>query len=80
MNIGDLVCDPHVMRSKYAFTLDRTAGLIISDESEDHTEPKSYCGCYKDKFLVWWIKANAIFEQCECELKVISRHGEQRND
>jgi len=72
MKVGDLVCDPHVMRSKYAWATDRSAGMIIGDGSTRHFEPPSYCDCYKEKFLVWWFKADIVYEQCECELEVIN--------
>ena len=78
MKVGDLVCDPHLMRSKYAFCTDRTSGLIIGNDGDNHHAPPSYCSCYKDKFLVWWINANIVYEQCECELSVISIQGDKK--
>jgi len=72
VTVGDLVCDPDIAQSKYGYITDRTTGLIIGDGNARNFEPPSYCGCYEDKFLVWWINANVIFEQCSCELQVIN--------
>ena len=72
MEIGDLVCDPDIMRSKYGWCVDRNLGLIIGDEESEILAPKSYCGCYEEKFIVWWINADTIFQQCACELEVIN--------
>ena len=76
MKIGDLVCDPHVMKSKYGYIIDRSQGIIVGTSSDRNFEPPSYCDCYKDKFLVWWSEStgsgHTVFEQCECELEVIN--------
>jgi len=73
MEVGDLVCDPDIKKSKYSWCVDRNLGLIIGDENTENMRvPPSYCDCYNEKFVVWWIKANIVFEQCECELEVIN--------
>ena len=74
MKVGDLVCDPDIMKSKYAWCIDRKLGMIIATEEDDISSevPPSYCDCYLDKFVVWWIGSKSTFQQCECELEVIS--------
>lgn len=73
MKVGDLVCDPFIMKKWPCKTVDRTLGVIINDESCDlDFQGKSYCSCEENKWAVWWMGVNTTFWQCACELRVIN--------
>jgi hypothetical protein len=72
MIVGDLVCDPLVMKKYPTSIVNRTAGLVIDDEDNGNNYPRSYCTCGKNKYVVWWMKADIVYEQCECELESIN--------